>query len=88
LPLGTNQIRYNLLYRKIETDGTLDTDRELGVTITAYTPLGSGLLTGKYHKNPELLKNKSGSLGISVVPARYRAATRATRSKITGTTYR
>ncbi len=59
LPLATNQVRYSLLDRKIETDGTLETARELGVTITAYTPLGSGLLTGKYHKNPELLKNKS-----------------------------
>jgi aryl-alcohol dehydrogenase-like predicted oxidoreductase len=59
LPLATNQMRYNLLDRKIETDGTLETARELGVTITAYTPLASGLLTGKYHKSPELLKNKS-----------------------------
>ena len=59
LPLAANQVRYSLLYRKIEIDGTLDTARELGVTITAYTPLGLGLLTGKYHKNPELLKNKS-----------------------------
>jgi aryl-alcohol dehydrogenase-like predicted oxidoreductase len=30
----------------------------LGVTIIAYTPLESGLLTGKYHKNPELLEKK------------------------------
>ncbi len=59
LPLATNQVRYSLLDRKIEADGTLDTARELGVTITAYTPLGSGLLSGKYHKNPELLKSKS-----------------------------
>ncbi len=59
LPLAANQVRYSLLDRKIETNGTLDAARELGVTITAYTPLGSGLLTGKYHKNPELLKNKS-----------------------------
>ena len=59
LPLAANQVRYSLLHRKIETDGTLETARELGVTITAYTPLASGLLTGKYHKNPELLKNKS-----------------------------
>ena len=29
------------------------------MTIIAYTPLGSGLLTGKYHKNPELLERKS-----------------------------
>ncbi len=59
LPLATNQVRYSLLDRKIETDGTLQTAKELGVTITAYTPLGSGLLTGKYHKHPELLKSKS-----------------------------
>ncbi len=59
LPLAANQVRYSLLDRHIETDGTLDAARELGVTITAYTPLGSGLLTGKYHKDPELLKNKS-----------------------------
>jgi aryl-alcohol dehydrogenase-like predicted oxidoreductase len=59
LPLASNQVRYSLVDRKIETDGTLDAARALGVTITAYTPLGSGLLTGKYHKNPELLRNKS-----------------------------
>jgi aryl-alcohol dehydrogenase-like predicted oxidoreductase len=59
LTLATNQVRYSLVDRKIETNGILAAARELGVTITAYTPLGSGLLTGKYHKNPELLKNKS-----------------------------
>jgi aryl-alcohol dehydrogenase-like predicted oxidoreductase len=59
LPLATNQVRYSLLDRKIEVDGTLETASELGVTITAYTPLASGLLTGKYHQNPALLKNKS-----------------------------
>jgi aryl-alcohol dehydrogenase-like predicted oxidoreductase len=59
LPLAANQVQYSLIHRQIETDGTLQTARELGVTITAYTPLGSGLLSGKYHKHPELLKNKS-----------------------------
>jgi len=59
LPLATNQVRYSLLDRKIETNGILNTARELGISITAYTPLGSGLLTGKYHQHPELLKNKS-----------------------------
>lgn len=59
LPLATNQVRYSLVDRRIETDGTLAAARELGITITAYTPLGSGLLTGKYHQNPELLKSKS-----------------------------
>ena len=54
LPLAANQVLYSLLDRSIEKNGILDTAEELGITITAYTPLASGLLTGKYHKNPEL----------------------------------
>ena len=60
LPLAVNQVRYSLLHREIETNGILDTAKELGVTIIAYTPLASGLLTGKYHKNPELLNRQPG----------------------------
>jgi aryl-alcohol dehydrogenase-like predicted oxidoreductase len=60
LPLLENQVRYSLLSREIETNGVLDTARELGMTITAYTPLARGLLTGKYHKNPQLLSRMSG----------------------------
>ena len=59
LPLVVNQMHYSLLHRQIESDGVLETAKELGVTIIAYTPLGYGLLTGKYHKNPELLNQKS-----------------------------
>lgn len=60
LPLVLNQVRYSLIHREIEKDGTLETARELGVTIIAYTPLGRGILTGKYHKNPDLLEKKTG----------------------------
>ena len=60
LPLAVNQVQYSLLRREIETNGVLATARELGVTITAYTPLARGLLSGKYHKNPELLRRMSG----------------------------
>lgn len=59
LPLAVNQVQFSLLERSIESNGILETAKELGVTIVAYTPLGSGLLTGKYHRNPELLKNKN-----------------------------
>jgi aryl-alcohol dehydrogenase-like predicted oxidoreductase len=59
LPLAVNQVRYSLLDRSIEKNGILETAKELGITIIAYTPLASGLLTGKYHKNPELLQKKS-----------------------------
>ncbi len=59
LPLAVNQVRYSLLDRSIETNGVLDTAKELGVTIIAYTPLALGLLSGKYHKDPALLRSKS-----------------------------
>lgn len=55
LPLAVNQVQYSLLHRDIETNGVLETARELGITIIAYTPLASGLLSGKYHKDPELV---------------------------------
>jgi aryl-alcohol dehydrogenase-like predicted oxidoreductase len=48
VPLAVNQMQYSLLARKIETNGILDTARQLGVTILAYSPLSQGLLTGKY----------------------------------------
>jgi len=59
LPLASNQVHYSLLHRDIEFDGTLETAKELGVTIIAYTPLAWGLLSGKYHRNPKLIKTKS-----------------------------
>jgi aryl-alcohol dehydrogenase-like predicted oxidoreductase len=60
LPLAVNQMRYSILSREIETNGVLETARELGVTIIAYTPLARGVLSGKYHKNPELLRSMVG----------------------------
>ncbi len=58
IPLAANQVNYSLIKREIEHNGVLDTAKELGVTITAYTPLGAGILTGKYHDNPELVGKK------------------------------
>jgi aryl-alcohol dehydrogenase-like predicted oxidoreductase len=55
LPLAANQMQYSLLHRKIETNGVLAAAQELGITITAWSPLASGLLTGKFHKDPEIL---------------------------------
>ena len=58
LTLAANQVHYSLLHRDIERDGVLDTAKELGVTIIAYTPLETGVLSGIYHKDPALLKQK------------------------------
>jgi aryl-alcohol dehydrogenase-like predicted oxidoreductase len=54
-PLAANQVRFNLLDRHIEKNGILDAAKELNVTIIACSPLAQGLLTGKFHKNPELV---------------------------------
>ncbi|HEY45234.1 MAG: aldo/keto reductase [Anaerolineae bacterium SM23_ 63] len=58
LPLASNQVQYSLLHRNIEINGVLDTAKELGITIIAWSPIASGILTGKFHKNPELLMAK------------------------------
>ncbi len=48
IPLASNQIEYNLLHRQPERNGLIETCRELGVTVIAYSPLAMGVLTGKY----------------------------------------
>ncbi len=48
VPLASNQVDYSLIQRKPERSGLLQLCRELGVTLIAYSPLGMGLLTGKY----------------------------------------
>jgi aryl-alcohol dehydrogenase-like predicted oxidoreductase len=57
IPLASNQVRYNLLDRRIESNGVMDLAKKLGISIIAYSPLAQGLVTGKFHDNPELLKN-------------------------------
>lgn len=57
IPLASNQIQYNLLNRKIESIGEMDTEKKRGISIIAYSPLAQGLVTGKFHDHPELLKN-------------------------------
>jgi aryl-alcohol dehydrogenase-like predicted oxidoreductase len=57
IPLASNQVRYNLLDRKIESNGVMELAKKLGISIIAYSPLAQGLITGKFHENPELLKN-------------------------------
>jgi aryl-alcohol dehydrogenase-like predicted oxidoreductase len=60
IDLISNQVVYSLVNRKIETNGILETAKELGISIIAYSPLAQGLLTGKIHDNPGILKTKPG----------------------------
>ncbi len=60
LQLVSNQVRYSLLDRRIEQNGILETARELGISIIAYSPLAQGLLSGKFHENPGLIRSRGG----------------------------
>ena len=60
LPLVSNQVSYSLLNRKIERNGVLDAARELGISIIAYSPLAQGVLSGRFHEDPDRLKALSG----------------------------
>lgn len=56
--LASNQVKYSVLDRRIEKNGILETAKELGITIIAYSPLEMGILTGKFHRSPRLLDER------------------------------
>jgi len=60
LPLVSNQVSYSLVNRDIERNGVLETARELGVSIIAYSPLAQGVLSGRFHDEPERLRDLKG----------------------------
>lgn len=57
--LASNQVEYSLLNRRIESNGVLETAKELGITIIAYSPLAQGLVSGKFHDDPALLRKRA-----------------------------
>jgi aryl-alcohol dehydrogenase-like predicted oxidoreductase len=60
VPLVSNQMSYSLLDRSIESNGVLAAAKELGITIIAYSPLAQGLLSGKFHEDPTLIRKSAG----------------------------
>jgi aryl-alcohol dehydrogenase-like predicted oxidoreductase len=52
-PITALQTEYSLFSRDVEAD-VLPTTRELGIGFVAYSPLGRGLLTGRYLRNDDL----------------------------------
>lgn len=46
--LASNQVEYSLIQRGPETTGLLALCQDLHITLIGYSPLGMGLLTGKY----------------------------------------
>jgi len=53
-PIAAIQSEYSLWTRDPETNGVLETCRELGIGFVAYSPLGRGFLTGKIQKPSDL----------------------------------
>jgi aryl-alcohol dehydrogenase-like predicted oxidoreductase len=70
VPLVSNQMEYSLLNRSIESNGVLAACKELGITLIAYSPLAQGLLSGKFHDDPSLIRKSQG-------PRKYQSAFRA-----------
>ncbi len=52
-PITALQTEYSLFSREVE-DAILPTTRALGIGFVAYSPLGRGLLTGRYHSAGDL----------------------------------
>merc|ERR1719473_257363 len=57
VPLASNQIHFNLMYRRSSSLDTVAKCNELGVACFAYYPLAMGLLTGKL--TPATLRGKA-----------------------------
>eukprot|EP00601_Ochromonadales_sp_CCMP2298_P015626 CAMPEP_0173239448 /NCGR_PEP_ID=MMETSP1142-20121109/13218_1 /TAXON_ID=483371 /ORGANISM="non described non described, Strain CCMP2298" /LENGTH=373 /DNA_ID=CAMNT_0014170463 /DNA_START=158 /DNA_END=1275 /DNA_ORIENTATION=+ len=67
VPLGSNQVQYSLLSRGAEYSDLIKTADELGVVTLAYSPLGQGILTGKYTMR-DVPPGPRGALVAAAVP--------------------
>ena len=56
--LVSNQVSYSLLRRAPEVNGVLEACHDLGVTLIAYSPVGQGILTGKYGPAAQLPRKR------------------------------
>ena len=63
--LVSNQVKYSLVDRSPEINGVLQACRELDVTLIAYSPLGQGLLSGKYDESSQISGWRGRSPGFS-----------------------
>ena len=53
-PIAALQSEYSLWTRDVETNGVLETCRDLGIGLVPYSPLGRGFLTGVIQKPSDL----------------------------------
>jgi Predicted oxidoreductases (related to aryl-alcohol dehydrogenases) len=69
IPISTLQVQYSLLSTYPVTElGLKEVCDELGIKLIAYSPLGLGLLTGKFSENSSLPKGIRGGLFKKLLP--------------------
>ncbi len=56
-PIAALQSEYSLLTRDLEDNGVLDTIRELGIALVAYSPIGRGLLSASIRSTGDLAED-------------------------------
>ncbi|MBC7795765.1 MAG: aldo/keto reductase [Pyrinomonadaceae bacterium] len=56
-PISAVQSEFSLWTRDIEENGVLETCRELGISLVAYSPLGRGFLTGEIKRFEDLAED-------------------------------
>ena len=69
-PLSAVQSEYSLFSRDVESNGVLDKVRNLGIGFVAFSPLGRGLLSGKFRS----LEDLAGDDARRALPRFQRAA--------------
>lgn len=70
-PPVSNQPRYNLIKREIETNNVQQTCGELGLGIIAFSPLAEGILTGKYANGTIPEDSRAAQKGINQFVRRW-----------------
>src|SRR5918911_1115078 len=55
--IASLQTEYSLFTRDVERNGVLDTCEELGIGFLAYSPLGRGMLTGRFRRPEDFGEN-------------------------------
>lgn len=56
-PISAMEMEYSLFCLDIESNSVLQTCRELGISITAYSPIGRGVLSGTFRSQSDIPEN-------------------------------
>lgn len=67
VPLASAQVQYSLLSKGPDQEATLELCRALGIAVIAYSPLGLGMLTGRY-SGDEVPRGPRGVLFRQILP--------------------